>query len=367
AYSELVHKLTKYVRDQSKVPKSQRDGPWKAATRAQACDLARACLPIATRSTVGVFASGQALESLIMHLLSEDMPEARLTGQKLLDEARKVLPVFLERADKPDRGGATTAYMANTRSAVRQIAESKLPQHLSPEFEDIRLIDYWPKNELDLVPHMLYEHSSLPLKDIQEEVANWSYEDKLAAFKAYFGERLNRRHKPGRALEQAHYSWDLVCDYGVYKDLMRHRMVDDMRWQDLSPRYGYEVPQEVEDAGVSDLFEKCFDISYQLYSLLQSAGYQREAQYATLHGHRMRWKVMYNARQAFHFHELRTTPQGHPAYRRHVKNMHDELAKVHPLIAEAMIFVNQDEDPELTRLAAERYTEYKLKMLDKKT
>ena len=105
-------------------------------------------------------------------------------------------------------------------------------------------------------------------------------------------------------------------------------------------------------------------MSLELYSYLQSSGYALEAQYATLLGHRMRWKITYNAREAFHFHELRTSPQGHPGYRKLVQQMHDKLAEVHPMMAEAMKFVNQGEDDSLTRLAAERYTQYKLNKLD---
>src|ERR1700722_18821473 len=111
------------------------------------------------------------------------------------------------------------------------------------------------------------------------------------------------------------------------------------------------------------MFEECFSISLELHSKLQKAGYLTEAQYATLLGHKMRWKVTYNAREAMHFNELRTAPQGHPGYRKLAKQMHDRLAEVHPLLAESMKFVNQDEDPELTRLAAERYTQFKLKQL----
>ena len=141
-------------------------------------------------------------------------------------------------------------------------------------------------------------------------------------------------------------------------------MVDDMQWQILTPRYGYDVPKLVEDAGLADLFIECFDISLDLHSELISKGYELESQYATLMGHKMRWKVTYNAREAFHFHELRTTPQGHPGYRKLVLEMHEKLAEVHPLVAESMLFVNQDEDPELTRLAAEKYTQFKLDQLD---
>lgn len=364
-YSDMVRELTDYVRSNSKTPEKERDIAWKGATRAQACDTIRPVLPVATKATVGIFASGQAYESLIMHLLSDELPEAREVGQSLLDQGRKIIPMFLERADKPDRGGAMIAYRANTNKAVKEFAKENLPSGNAPTAEDVTLVDFWPKNELLLVPDMLYEHSNLSLEQLQAEVNDWPYEKKAEALKVYMGERLNRRQRPGRAIEKAHYSWDLVCDYGIFRDLQRHRMVDDMNWQLLTPRYGFDIPKLVEEAGLTEQFEECFDLSLKLHSALQDAGYHLEAQYATLLGHKMRWKVTYNAREAFHLHELRTTPQGHPGYRKLVLQMHEKLAEVHPLLAEAMKFVNQDEDPELTRLAAERYTQFKLKELDK--
>jgi len=150
---------------------------------------------------------------------------------------------------------------------------------------------------------------------LKTEVASWPYVQKVNVMTAYMGERLNRRHRPGRALEKAHYSWDLVCDYGIFRDLQRHRMVDDLEWQQLTPRFGYEIPDLVDKAGGIDIFEECFSISLALYSYLQENKYNLEAQYATLLGHKMRWKVTLNAREAFHFIELRTSPQGHPGYR----------------------------------------------------
>ncbi|HSX16416.1 MAG TPA: dTMP kinase [Candidatus Saccharimonadales bacterium] len=363
-YSKLVADLTTYVRATSKTPQKEQDAAWRSATKAQACDAARPLLPVATKSTVGIYASGQALESLIMHLLSDELPEARVVGQQLLDEARKVAPVFLERADKPDRGGAIIAYRANTYAAVKKLAAELLPPSHTAETDPVILTSYTPHNELDIVADMLYEHSDLPLDQLQLAVSRWPYQQKLDVFTAYMGERLNRRHRPGRALEKIHYSFDLVCDYGIFRDLQRHRMVDDLEWQFLTPRYGYDTPKIVEEAGLSDAFDQCFDLSLQLYSALQAAGYQLEAQYATLLGHKMRWKVTYNAREAFHLHELRTSPQGHPGYRKLVQQMHEKVAEVHPMLAEAMKFVNQGEDPELSRLAAERYTQYKLEQLD---
>jgi thymidylate kinase/thymidylate synthase ThyX len=359
-YSSMVQELTEYVRSNSDVPTSERDFAWKGATKAQACDAIRAVLPVSTKSTVGIFASGQALESLIMHLLADELPEARETGEKVLRESRKVLSTFLERADKPERGGAMVAYAANTRKSVKDLADNMLPTTHNSDTKAVDLLDVWPRNELDLVPDMLYEHSDMSLRDIRNAVKNWSYDEKEKVMNAYIGERLNRRHKPGRAVEKAHYSWDLMCDYGIFRDLQRHRMVDDLAWQDLTPRYGYEVPDLVEEAGLTEKFQHCFDQSLKLHSTLVAAGYDKEAQYATLLGHQMRWKITMNARQSFHFNELRTTPQGHPGYRKLVREMHEKLAEKHPILGAAMKFVNQDEDAELTRLAAERATQFKL-------
>lgn len=364
-YSDLVHKLTNHIDKASKVLKSERDGAFRSAVRAQACDAIRPLLPVATTSTVGIYASAQALESLIMHLLADELAEARSTGEALLIEARKVIPMFLERADKPDRGGAMTAYKANVNRLMQQLADETINQTSIPnDVNSVTLTDIWPKNELDLVPDMLYEYSHIPLESIRALVNDWPYEKKQLVMRSYFGERLNRRQRPGRALEKAHYSWDLMCDYGIFRDLQRHRMVDDLEWQKLTPRYGYEIPEIVEEADLSEEFERAFDLALKLNSELVAAGFALEAQYATLLGHRMRWKLTYNAREAFHLHELRTSPQGHPGYRKLVKAMHDKLANVHPLLAEAMIFVNRDEDPELTRLAAERYTQFRLSYLD---
>ena len=367
SYSKLVADLTAHVRAASSTPAKEQDTAWRSATKAQACDAIRPLLPVATTATVGVYASGQALESLVMHLLSDELPEARTAGQQILDEARKVVPVFLERADKPDRGGAAIAYRANTYADVKTLARELLPTSRTAETEAVTLISYTPHNELDIVADMLYEHSDLPLQYLQREVASWSYRRKVDVLTAYVGERLNRRHKPGRALEKIHYNFDLVCDYGSFRDLQRHRMVDDLEWQALSPRLGYDVPKPVEEAGGAAAFEQCFDLSLQLHSALQAGGFLLEAQYATLLGHKMRWKVTYNAREAFHLHELRTSPQGHPGYRKLVQQMHTKVAEVHPLLAGAMRFVNQGEDPELARLAAERYTQYKLAKLDRTT
>ena len=221
------------------------------------------------------------------------------------------------------------------------------------------MTDYSPKNELELTAHMLYEYTDMSEEQLSDFVRTLSYDEKHKILQTYVGERRNRRHKPGRALERATYSWDILCDYGSFRDLQRHRVVSDLTWQKLTPRYGYDVPELVQEAELTDSYLEAFDISLELHSLLQAAGYDEESQYATLLGHNMRWKVTMNAREAMHFIELRTSAQGHPGYRKIVKEMFDQLAAVHPLMADTMTFINRQDSPELTRLEEEKRNDKK--------
>jgi thymidylate synthase ThyX len=364
-YSKIVRQLTDYVRTQHPEPEDKKERTaWLGATRAQACDAVRQALPVATKATVGIFVSGQALDSLVMHLMSEPLEESRAVGRQILAEARKVVPAFLERTDIPERGGATTAYRANNREAMRELARKQLVS--KPVTEDrVDLIRYWPESENDLVAEILFEASDLSLAQIEEQVKDWSQAKKAEVISSSVGERLNRRHKPGRAWEIPHYEFEITNDYGTFRDLQRHRIVDALEWQRLTTDLGYSVPDLVTTAGFKEDYRKCFDLSQQLYAKMCDTGLVAEAQYATLLGHRMRYRLMLNARAAFHFLELRTAPQGHPGYRKICKIMYDKICEVHPTIGAAMKFINKDEDPALTRLAAERATQYKLEQLDK--
>ena len=369
-YSELVRDLVSQLQARSTVPESDRDLAWRLAIRAQACDAARGLLPVATKSTVGVFASGQALESLVMRLLGAETEEARIAGRQILDESRKVAGVFLERADRPDRGGAITAYQVETRGKLKQLA-ARLQADCDPSLLEssreqqawAELVDHHPANELELLPDMLYESTNQSLGVLRRIVETLNPDQQREIFQTYVGERLNRRQKPGRALEKAVYSWDIVCDYGIFRDLQRHRIVNDLGRQYLTTDYGYGVPSLVSDCGYDDKYRRAFDLAEGLYQRLKGEAGPAVAQYATLLGHQMRWKLTYNAREAFHIHELRTTPQGHPNYRALVNQMHLAVSQVHPLIANAMRFVNKGEDLELTRLGAERASQKKLQQL----
>lgn len=366
-YSPMVHQLTDYIRKKYPEPTDPKErAAWIASTRAQACDAIRPVLPVATKSTVGIFASAQAADNLIMNLKGDPLQEARDVGDAILDELRKVIPAFLRRTDIPSQGSMITAYRATTRSDVRELARKHLNfDNAKPASGDVRLVSHWPQNEMDLVPEMLFEGSEpLSLQEIEEQVSQWPLERKKEVFQAYIGRRFNRRARPGRAFEKAHFEWEIDGrDYGTFRDLQRHRMVDLWEWQRLGIGFGYDIPELVTEAGLTEQFQHCFELSSGLYTFLVEEGYELEAQYATLLGHRMRYRFIMNAREMFHVIELRTGPSGHPGYRKICNEMYNLFKNVYPVTAAGMIFVNQGEDPALARQAAELATQFRLEKL----
>jgi dTMP kinase len=333
-YGEMVRSLCEYLEKESGVPQNDRDENWRSGIRLQALDAVRGVLPAAATTTVGVYGSALALESLVHNLLSDPLPEAYETAKALLIEARHHAPAFMEGTDL----AGDVSYRTTAAKKLSTLARQHLPVQYANPSTGVHLADVWPRNEFDLLPDMLYPHSNLSVADLREAVAAWSYSQKIDVFDAYIGDRAHRNQRPGRALEKAHYSWDLVCDFDTFRDLQRHRMVDGLEWQELTPRYGYAMPSVIEQADLVDQYESCFDLSLRLHSLLQEMGYTHESQYATLQGHKMRWKVTYNAREAFQLHEIRTSPHNKPEVRALVQAMHEKLSQVHPLLGEAMKF-----------------------------
>lgn len=370
-YSQLVRELTEYVRSQNPRPDKAQDpgghAGWIGATRAQACDAVRSLLPAATTSTVGIIGSAQGIANLVKHLLAQPLVEMQQVGLQILEQVRKVAPVFFERVDRVDRDLLDVENRIATRLAFQEY-QSGLKTYGQRRQDDVTLVDYWPRNETDLVARMLYTTgltgSGHSLSVLENTIRGWLHGEKVDAMKMYFGNRHNRRIKPGRAIEKAHFEWELGGDYGTFRDLQRHRMVDAMEWQPLTPHLGYDVPELISEAGMEQDYRICMSLSQDLYNLICESNMPQVAQYAVCMGYKMRYSFITNLRELFHMLELRTSPQGHPGYRRLCNMMYDELARVYPVSAEAMCFVNRSDNlDELTRMSSERGTADKLRNL----
>lgn len=356
AYSLLLTKVTDHVR--ATVPRDPKDSDfvYRQATRAKALDAVRGVLPAASLSNLGIYGSGQGFENLLLRMRAHPLPEARYYADLMLHELRKVIPSFLRRIDLPDRGGRHVGYLSTTRERSAELVESIFGTTPVEQVDSVRLVDFDPDAEDKLLTAICYPLTNLPEHQIAARVAVMAPAERLALMRAYVGERENRRHKPGRAFERADYRFDVLSDYGAFRDMQRHRMLT-VEWQALTPNHGYVRPELIDEAGMRDVFDTAMARSAALYDALKYE-FPHQASYAVSMAYRLRYSMQFNAREAIHMLELRSSPQGHPSYRRLALEMHrliDEQAG-HRSVAASMSHMTT-EAPELERLAAERRAE----------
>ncbi len=335
-------------------PRRPEDPEWvhRAAIRAKAFDSIRGLLPASTLSNVGIYATGQAYEMAMIRMQAHPLQEVRDYGAMMLKELRKVIPSFLTRVDLPDRGIRWSGYLADNTVRLEALADRL---DISPEpVAEVTLTDWDPDAERKLAAAALYGVSDLSDAQLRKIVDKMSPDEITELITSLVGERGNRRHKPGRALERPTYRFDVACDFGAFRDLQRHRMMT-IEWQPLTSRLGYEQPVELVEAGLQEPWDQAMERSGGFYERLRESLGRQVAQYAVPFAYRIRFMMEMNARQALHLIELRTQPAGHPNYRRVCGEMHRQIAEVagHARIAEAFAFLNT-EGVDLERLESER-------------
>ena len=221
------------------------DFVYRQTIMAKTCDTLRALLPAGTRSNLGIYATGQSYEQLLMRLAVHPLAEAREYGVLMLPELRKVIPEFLKRVDVPERGLAWSAYWGDVRERTRNITATFVGDERPQPRESVTLVDFDPEGELKVAAAVMYAESQLSDDQLLEIARRMSADELRAVLAASVGTRSNRRHKPGRAWERTQYRFDIVCDYGAFRDLQRHRPLT-IEWQRLTPTLGSTVPEEIE-------------------------------------------------------------------------------------------------------------------------
>jgi thymidylate synthase ThyX len=329
----------------------------RATARAQALDALRGLLPAATTSNVGIFGSGQAYELLLLRLRAHPLAEARVCAEAMRAELDQVIPAFLTRVDRADRGGQWSAYLAATQAATARVATALLGAERPQGREEVTLTDCDPDGEVKVVAAALYGVSLLPDDQLLARARAMSVAERTAVLQAYVGERHNRRHKPGRAFERTAYRFDVLADYGAFRDLQRHRLLS-LEWQRLSPDFGYTTPPAVAAIGADGEWQDVMRSGAELHYAIAGEGHTEVAPYVLPMAYRVRFYMQLNAREAMHLIELRSSPQGHPAYRRIAQRMHALIAARHPALAAAMRFVDHSA-AEQGRLSAEQASERK--------
>ncbi len=358
-YSNSLSRVEEWAASRWPRGDEEPEAAWQRSIRAKALDLLRGLLPAATLSHVGIYASGQAYEQLILRLMASPLPEAREFGAMILAELQQVMPSFVSRIERPDRGGEWVSYLERRREQTESwVSRLGLDRRAGDdETPSVELI-HVDGSEEDLLAACLFESASAPQTEILARLDVLDRNERAELLGALVGERANRRHRPGRGFEAVRYRFEIVSDYGAFRDLQRHRMLT-CQWQRLGPDLGAEVPGEVSEAGVGGEFERALEVSRAEYERLAAAGLHEQAPYALSLAYRIRYCLDLNAREAMHLIELRSGREGHPAYRAIAQAMHERIAAIHPAVAAAMTHVDTSQEPRLERILSEIRTQRK--------
>jgi thymidylate synthase ThyX len=353
AYAQALPKVAAWVDATFPATPGESEAVRRRAVKAKALDLLRGLLPAASLSHMGIYATGQAYEQLILHLLAHPLPEARACGQRMLEAVKAVIPSFVARVERPGRGDLWIDYLSERRSAERRWAE-RLGLDRDEDAEPRSSVElvHVDGDENRLLAALLFEAAGTPEDSTLAAVADLTDAERARMLAELVGERGNRRHRPGRGFEALRYRFEIVSDYGAFRDLQRHRMLT-VQWQPLTPDLGAEIPEELADAGCGDLYERALERSRAEYERLRGAGHAEAAAYALCLGYRIRYILDLNAREAMHLTELRSAREGHASYRAIAQAMHAAIAERHPAVAATMTYVDHSSEPRLERILAE--------------
>jgi thymidylate synthase ThyX len=348
-YARLLESTGAWVAERFPAAADESPAAHRRAVRAKALDLVRGLLPAASLSHVGIYASGQTYEQLVLHLLANPLAEARAYGAMLLEELQQIIPSFVVRIPREDRGGRWIEYLRERRGAADAVAERLgLTGGDAECAPSVRLLRAHGTEE-ELLAALLFESANVSEEEALQIVAG---ADRAELVRELVGTRENRRHRPGRGFETLRYRFEIVSDYGAFRDLQRHRLLT-CQWQELSPRLGADVPHELGAAGLAGEFERALEVSRAEYDRLRDSGFADEAPYALCLAYRIRYVLELDAREALHLIELRSGREGHPSYRAVAHEMRRAIAEVHPNVAAAMTFVDDSTEERLERLLSE--------------
>ncbi len=355
AYSTAIAPLTESLKQQFPREEGVSEGAHRAAIRAKAADVLRALLPVGHLTNMGVFGNGRAFEYLLIKMAASQLPEVRELGFELGRELAQVIPAFTKRAGS-ERGRDHSSYLRDREAAVEGWAAGLAARQLSAP-PAVTILDYDPAAEEKVLASLLFTHAGVSLAECREAVRAMPAEERMGLLRAHLGGRGSRHRRPGRAFEMADYTVELCANFGVYKDLQRHRLCTQQR-QALSTNLGYTMPPELAGTVHEQAFREAMAVAAAAYQSLAER-FPAEAQYVVPTAYRMRWVMKLNLRELAHLVELRSTIQGHPDYRAVVHDLTQQVRAIHPLLAGmATEFVDWSQ-VDLARLESEQRNEQK--------
>lgn len=358
-YAKLIPKISGWVMERNPQGDAS-ERAYKAATRAKTCDILRGLLPASTLTNMGAMGNGRAFEYLITKMYASDLAEMNEIASAMHGELEKVIPSFVKRAGEK-YGKEMQGYIGANENNMRQLSA----QYESKPTNDatLTLVEYDADAQNKIVAYCLYQYTSLPLAELKRRIANMPQEEKEKILASYVGQRQNRRQKPGRAFENTYYTFDILANFGAYRDLQRHRVITQER-QLISCKHGYTMPTEITEAGYENEYRDVMELAKQTYGEI-NVDMPKQAQYVVPLAYKIRWYFAMNLREAFHLCELRSMQQGHPDYRKIAQGMYSEINRVHPSFGKFMNFIDMKEYG-MERLESEKKLDKKLEEMEKK-
>lgn len=328
---------------------------YNISIRASALDILRFLLPASTLTNVAIAGNARAFEYLLSILYASELDEEKMIANLLYEELNKSLPAFFRRVNS-NYGLELQAYIKNTRDECRRIVSKYINEEI--EEQTVKLIDYDNDAEDKIVAAILYQYADgQSLNQLLKIVKKLSDAEKYSIIDAYLKHRKNRRHRVGRAFELVYYTLDLSTNYGIFRDLHRHRVLT-LERQLLNTKLGYDMPEEFMAVGEKE-FKECMNASRDAYQTIAKED-KYHAQYAVAFSYRYPYFMKMNLREAYHLIELRTSRQGHPYYRKVAQEMYKQIYNVHKNLVKNM-FVDMN-DYRLSRIEAEKRKEEKLRI-----
>jgi len=360
-YSKFLKPMKEFIEEKNPQEKDVSDRAYNSTVKAKACDVLRVFLPASTLTNTGLYGNGRAFEYMISRLSSYPLQETKTLAKNIHSELTTYIPSFVKRSFG-EYGKQQIEFLSDTRKKINELSNELITE--TPEkAEEVSLIDFDAEAENKIVSAILYSNLHLPLNQIKEKVNSLSIEQKKKLIDSYSDSRTNRRHKPGRAFENTYYTFDILGNYGIFRDLHRHRILTQER-QLLSTHHGFVSPFEFDAVGVKEEYNSLMNQSKELFDKMEKT-MPWQAQYLVPFGYKIRWYFKLNLRQAFHLCELRSVKHGHPDYRRIAQKIYSEIKKVHPLLSNQMKFVDMKEYA-LERLEAEKQQDKKIKEIKEK-
>ncbi len=351
-YSSLIPEIVSLFEKKYPMESNSSQSAYKASIRCKALDSLRGLLPAATLTNLGFFGNGRFWQNLIQKLQCHDLSEIKDLGHNCLEELNKVIPSFIVRANSHHK--TQESFSLFWGSMKEQLKNVYRKQHFTKEIEssneEVKLVYSNPEDIYKIAASLLYPYSHHSYEFLFNYCKKCSQEEILRIFESASSSRENRRHKSPRGLETMDFVFDILADFGVYRDLQRHRTLTQER-QILTTNYGYSLSEELLDTPYEKIYRSALEEARQAHSLIEKE-FPEEAQYVVPMAYNIRWFFHINLRALQWLVELRSQPQGHINYRRIAQKMALLVIEKHPLLEPFFKFVNYD-DLSLGRLEQE--------------